>query len=100
MKHRLTRAIGRLMGRKVPAGTRGGRDGPDSGGTAGIREPRQPIPPEDPLSATRPFTPDPDPKTIILPPPMTPPARDRYAPDTPSSNDPPRTAGGGVDDRA
>ncbi|WP_328410518.1 hypothetical protein [Nocardia sp. NBC_00403] len=67
MKQKLMRAIRRLMGRKVPAGNPGGRDGPDSGGTAGVREPRRPIPPEDPLSATRPFTPDPDPKTIILP---------------------------------
>jgi hypothetical protein len=64
MKRKLLRAIRRLLGRKETAGNGGGRGGPDGGGTAGVREPLQPLPPDDHLSATRPF--DPDPKTLTF----------------------------------
>ncbi|GAA5072922.1 hypothetical protein GCM10023319_05690 [Nocardia iowensis] len=50
------------MGGKV---TGGGPPGSAGGGTAGVREPRRPIPPDSQLTAARPI--EPDPRTINLP---------------------------------
>lgn len=43
--------------------------GDPSGGAAGVREPRRPVPPDDHLGATRPF--DPDPITVSFPDPRS-----------------------------
>ncbi|WP_433662923.1 hypothetical protein ACQPW1_12730 [Nocardia sp. CA-128927] len=61
---KLLQAIRRLLGGKVTTG--GGRPGREGGGgTAGVREPRRPLPPDNHLSATRRI--EPDPKTITFP---------------------------------
>lgn len=59
---KLLGAIRRLLGGKV---TGGGPPGSAGGGTAGVREPRRPIPPDSQLTAARPI--EPDPRTINLP---------------------------------
>ncbi|QBS43700.1 hypothetical protein [Nocardia sp. CS682] len=63
MMRKLLRAIRRLLGGKVAGG--GPPRGGNGGGTAGVREPRRPVPPDNQLGGTRPI--EPDPKTITLP---------------------------------
>ncbi len=60
---KLLQALRRLLGGKVTGG--GGRPGSEDGGSAGVREPRRPLPPDTHLGATR--HPDPDPQTVNLP---------------------------------